>query len=45
MNIKKLIIILMTLLVLPLVSASLIPTDAPCWYKGTVTDGDVAAEG
>lgn len=45
MNIKNIIPILLVIILLPLVSANLIPTNAPCWYTGTVTDGDIAAEG
>lgn len=45
MNIKNIIPILLVIMLLPLVSANLIPTNAPCWYTGTVTDADIAAEG
>jgi len=45
MKAKNLISVLLVLLFLPLVSAGLIPTDAPCWYKGTVTSSDLTVEG
>lgn len=46
MKAKNLISVLMVvLLLLPLVSADLIPTTAPCWYTGTVTGSNFTVEG
>lgn len=46
MKAKNLISVLMViLLLLPLVSADLIPTTAPCWYTGTVNSTDITVEG